>query len=135
MSRRHPRRAPRGVSLIEIVVYITVASMLLAAVAVYAVGVQKSSQRTVAFSDMKTAANALEMYRAATGRYPDADQGFAQLIKHRTLKAVPKDPWGNALVWRMNEHGEPVVTSLGSDGAPGGSEDAADIDSSMDAVE
>lgn len=128
-SRRHSRR---GVSLIEIVVYITIASMLLAAVAVYAVGVGKDSQRTIAFSDVKTAANALEMYRATTGHYPAPDQGFTQLIKRRTLKALPKDPWGTALVWRLDENGEPIVISLGADGKAGGVDDAADIDSSME---
>ena len=125
---RRSARAPRGVSLIEIVVYITIASMILAAVGIYAVGVKKDSERNVAFTDVKTAHNALEMYRGTTGRYPDPDQGFAQLIKRRTLKKPPKDPWGNELKWELDATtGEPVVISLGSDGKPGGEEDAADI--------
>lgn len=129
-----PRRAPRGVSLIEIVVYITIASMIVAAVGVYALGIKKSSERSIAFTDVKTAQNALEMYRGTTGGYPDPDQGFAPLIKRRTLKAVPKDPWGNALIWKLDTaSGEPVVISLGSDGKPGGEEDAADISSSDEA--
>ena len=67
MHARRLRRAPRGTSLVEIVVYITIASMILAAVAVYAVGVHTSSRRSVVFTDVKTAANALELYRATTG--------------------------------------------------------------------
>jgi general secretion pathway protein G len=130
--RRHHRSA-RGVSLIEIVVYITIASMLLAAVAVYAVGVQRDSQRTTAFMDVKNAANALDLYRAATGRYPDPEQGFAPLVRHRTLKSTPKDPWGNPLVWRLDAHAEPVVLSLGADGKEGGVDDAADVASNEEA--
>lgn len=133
MHARRLRRAPRGTSLVEIVVYITIASMLLAAVAVYAVGVHTSSHRSVAFTDVKSAANALELYRATTGAYPQPDQGFAPLIKRRTLKVIPKDPWGNALVWQLDATGEPVVLSLGADGKPGGDDDAADIASTDEA--
>ena len=52
-------------------------------------------------------------------------------MKAKVLKQPPKDPWGNALVYALRD-GEPVVTSLGADGAPGGEEDNADI-SSLDA--
>ncbi|MGV3624165.1 MAG: type II secretion system protein GspG [Archangium sp.] len=117
------RRQPRGISLIEIVVYITIASMLMAAVGVYAVGVQKDSMRRTAELDVRTALDAVEMYRGSRGRYPD---DFAALVKAKVLKSAPKDPWGNLLVLSMKD-GEPVVTSLGADGREGGEEENEDI--------
>lgn len=75
------RRHPRGVSLIEIIVYIAIVSMLMAAVGVYAVGVHDDSMRRTAELDVRTARDALEMYRGSRGRYPDQAEGFGALIK------------------------------------------------------
>lgn len=125
--RRH--RHPRGLSLIEIIVYITIVSMLMAGVAVYAVGVHRDSMRRTAELDVRTALDALEIYRGSRGRYPDQRDGFGVVVKARMLKEPPKDPWGNALTYALRD-GEPVVTSYGADGAPGGDDDNADITSS-----
>ena len=126
------RRLPRGLSLIEIIVYIAIVSMLLAAVSVYAVGVHRDSQRRTAWLDTRTALDALEMYRGTHGRYPPEHEGFSALVKAKLLKQAPKDPWGHPLVYALRD-GEPVVISLGADGAPGGDEDNADL-SSLDAA-
>lgn len=122
----HRRRHPRGISLIEIVVYITIASMLMAAVGVYAVGVQKDSMRRTAELDVRTALDAVEMYRGSRGKYPEEGDGFSALVKAKVLKAEPKDPWGNELLYGLKD-GEPFVTSLGADGNAGGEEENADI--------
>lgn len=122
------RRNRRGMSLIEIIVVITIISMLMSAVGVYALGAYKESQRNTAKLDVKNVGIALDMYRASQGRYPNPADGFAPLIKAHALKTLPKDPWGNALVWKLVD-GEPVVTSLGADGVSGGIDDAADITS------
>lgn len=127
MHRRR-RRSPRGLSLIEIIVYITIVSMLMSAVAIYAVGAQRNAQRDTARMDVKSAATALELYRATKGQYPAPADGFRPLVKARVLKALPKDPWGHELVWALRD-GEPVVTSLGADGAPGGEDENADLTS------
>lgn len=122
------RRRRRGLSLIEIIVVITIISMLMSAVGVYALGQFKESQRSTARLDVKNAATALDLYRASHGRYPDPADGFAPLIKAHALKSLPKDPWGTPLTWALVD-GEPVVTSFGADGAPGGHDDAADLTS------
>ena len=122
------RRNRRGLSLIEIIVVITIISMLMSAVGVYALGQYIESQRKTAKLDVKNASIALDLYRASQGRYPNPADGFAPLIKAHALKTVPKDPWGNELEWKLVD-GEPLVTSLGADGLSGGSDDAADITS------
>lgn len=124
------RRSRRGLSLIEIVVVITIIAMLTAAVAVYAIGVQRSSQRSTARLDVKNALTALELYRAMHGRYPEPSEGFAPLLKAKTLKSEPRDPWGTPLRWSLVD-GEPVVASLGADGAVGGKDEASDITSAQ----
>jgi general secretion pathway protein G len=124
------RSRRRGLSLIEIIVVITIVSMLMSAVAVYAVGVHRRSQRTTARMDVKNAATALELYRATRGRYPDPGEGFEPLVKAKTLKELPRDPWGTPLEWRAVD-GEPLVISLGADGQPGGDGDAADVTSAQ----
>jgi len=124
------RSRRRGLSLIEIIVVITIVSMLMSAVAVYAVGVHRHSQRTTARLDVKNAATALELYRATKGQYPDPREGFEPLIRAKTLKELPRDPWGTLLDWRLVD-GEPLVISLGADGAAGGVDDAADVTSAQ----
>ena len=67
-----------------------------------------------------------------------AEQGLAALITRPAnepkwdgpylAKRVPVDPWGNAYVYRVpGEHGDFDLMSLGKDGQPGGSDEAADI--------
>lgn len=121
-------RHPRGLSLIEIIVYITIVSMLMAAVSVYAIGVHTDSLRRTAELDVRTALDALEMYRGSRGRYPDQQEGFSALVKAKVMKATPKDPWGHALQYALRD-GEPVVISYGADGSPGGEDEDADVTS------
>ena len=127
-ARTMKRMSRRGLSLIEIIVVITITAMLMSAVGVYALGVQRSSQLRTAKMDVRNAAGALDLYRAQQGRYPDPREGFAPVIALRALKAEPLDPWGTPLIWALKD-GEPVVSSLGPDRAVGGAGDDADITS------
>jgi general secretion pathway protein G len=113
-------------SLIEIIVVITIISMLMSAVGVYALGVYRESQVRTAKLDVRAALSALDIYRASHGHYPDPSEGFAPVVKARALKALPKDPWDHPLTWELKD-GEPVVTSLGADGLKGGSDENADL--------
>ena len=131
----HTRRSPlkkqpgrRGISLIEIIVVITIISMLMSAVGVYALGVYRDSQSRTAKMDVRNALAGLDTYRASRGHYPDPAEGFAPVIKIHALKEVPKDPWRNPLTWHLEE-GEAVVVSLGADGVKGGNDDNADVSS------
>ncbi|MBZ4334175.1 type II secretion system protein GspG [Corallococcus interemptor] len=60
------------------------------------------------------------------GFFPSQEQGFAPLIESKVLDSTPLDPWGHPYVYRM-EGKTGAVLSLGSDGKPGGTGDAADI--------
>lgn len=124
---RH-RRKPRGLTLIEIVVVITISAMLMSAVAVSALTIYGDSQRKTAKMDVQNLVTALDAYRLQKGRYPTAAEGLDALLRTKVVKELSDDPWGTPYVYAL-EDGEPVVTSYGNDGAPGGSGPAADISS------
>ncbi|CAM3356126.1 general secretion pathway protein GspG [Corallococcus sp. ZKHCc1 1396] len=60
------------------------------------------------------------------GFFPTQEQGFTPLIDSKVLEGPPIDPWGNPYVYRMSGK-TGAVLSLGSDGQPGGTGDAADL--------
>ena len=122
------RRRARGLTLIEIIVVITIISLLMTAVGVYAMGVLTTSRRDLAKQDIRTALTALDMFRARRGRYPTTSEGFQALVQIQALKKLPKDPWGGELTYALVD-GEPVVTSLGRDQKTGGLDDDADSSS------
>lgn len=126
MRQRH--RRPRGLTLIEVVVVITILSLLMGAVGVYAFGQLTESRRRIALLDVRTVMDALETYRATKGRYPSGQEGLRALVDAKVLKRAPKDPWGTPLTYAL-EAGEPVVASLGADGVSGGTGEDADVSS------
>ena len=71
-------------------------------------------------------ASALATYRARTGAYPDQAVGLGALIDLDIITRRPKDAWGNDYVYTL-DRGQPVLTSYGADGVPGGQGLDADI--------
>ena len=127
---RHSRR--RGMSLIEIVVVIAIITMLMSAVGMYAIGQLRESRVTTAKNELKTLENALDSYFAITGKYPDAQLGFAPLLERRVLRDPPVDPWGNPFRYAL-VNGVPVISTLGADGVEGGIDDATDLSTARNA--
>lgn len=127
MRRTHRRRA-RGMTLIEIVVVVTIMALLMGSVAMAALNIHRGSVRRVARMDVQNLMNALDLYHVAKGRYPDERGGLQALLDARVIKTLPTDPWGAPYVYRLM-NGEPVVKSLGKDGAEGGTGDDADLSS------
>lgn len=96
------------------------------------------SEAKVARAQIEALGKALDQYRIDVGRYPTTQQGLAALNQRPEgearwsgpylAKPVPVDPWGRAYLYRSpGEHGEFDLSSLGSDGKPGGEGDAAEI--------
>jgi general secretion pathway protein G len=96
------------------------------------------SEAKLARAQIDAFEKALDQYRADTSRYPTTEQGLAALMVRPTgesrwggpylKRQVPPDPWGRPYQYRYpGEHGEVDIFSLGRDGTPGGSGDAADI--------
>ena len=136
--RTHQPKAA-GFTLLELLVVMVIIIGLLAGYVgpKYFAQVGKS-QIKAARAQIDALEKALDQYRLDTGHYPVPEQGLTALIARPAnepkwdgpylAKSVPADPWGNAYVYRLpGEHGDFDLMSLGKDGQPGGSGDAADI--------
>jgi general secretion pathway protein G len=98
------------------------------------------SNTKVAKAQIDALEKALDQYRLDIGTYPNTEQGLAALnVKPQGVekwagpylkKDLPNDPWGHPYLYKApGEHGDYDIVSLGSDGQPGGTGDAADVES------
>ena len=127
-TRKTQRRHPRGMTLIEIMVVITILGLIMAAVGVAVIPRLEEAKRDTARLDIANLHNALKLYYAKKGKYPDTGIGLRALVETQSLEQMPKDPWGNEYVY-LNEGGKPVITTYGADGSPGGEGADADVSS------
>ncbi len=126
LARR--RRSARGMTLIEIIVVITILSLLMAAVGIAVIPQLDQAKVDRAYLDIANISNALKTFYAKKGNYPDTGGGLKAVVDAQILEKMPVDPWDHEYVY-LNEGGKPVVMSYGKDGAPGGAESDADISS------
>lgn len=130
--------AGRGFTLLELLVVLVILGLLVAYVAPKYFGQVGKSEVKVAKAQIRALEDALDQYRLDVGHYPSSEQGLAALNTQPTgesrwqgpylKKAVPPDPWGSAYQYTLpGQHGEFDLLSLGKDGQPGGTGEAADI--------
>lgn len=120
--------ASKGFSLLEIMVTITIMTMIMGAVGVGVMGYLDKSKIKQSKIDIGTISNALDLYKTEFGRYPDSDGGLSSLVEEKILKEkkVPKDPWGNEYVYiypGSNNEDSFDLYSFGPDGKEGGNDD------------
>ena len=126
--KANAKGAAKGFSLLEIMVTITIMTMIMGAVGVGVMGYLDKSKIKQAKIDIGTISNALDLYKTEFGRYPDSDDGLSRLVEEKILKEkkVPQDPWGNEYVYiypgSNNEDGFDLY-SFGPDGKEGGNDD------------
>ena len=128
LIKANAKEASKGFSLLEIMVTITIMTMIMGAVGVGVMGYLDKSKIKQAKIDIGTISNALDLYKTEFGRYPDSDDGLSRLVEEKILKEkkVPQDPWGNEYVYiypgSNNEDGFDLY-SFGPDGKDGGNDD------------
>ena len=128
-----------GFSLIELLVVMVIIGLLVALVGPNVMGRAEKAKPQAARVQIENLANALEMFKLDTGRYPTDEEGLAVLRQAPAnadrwdgpylRKQVPKDPWDRDYVYRRSGKTFEVL-SYGADGATGGSDVDADILSS-----
>jgi general secretion pathway protein G len=128
------RRAPRGMTLIEIMVVVIIIGLIGTAVAVNVFGNLAEAKVRTAKSDIAKIADGVDTYKVLRGHYPTTEQGLAALIQEKVLKANKNgkllDPWDHEYVYLSpgQVHADSYdVKSYGADGVPGGDGENADL--------
>jgi len=120
------RRAPRGMTLIEIMVVLVILGLIASAVVIAVFPQLQRARVDRTTLDIGNLDSALKLYNARKGKFPDTTTGFKALIDLEIIDKPPKDAWGNDYVYTL-ENGRPVIVSYGADGVPGGDGPNADI--------
>ena len=138
-----PRSKARGFTLIEILIVITIISILGAFIVPKIMGRPDEARLIAAKQDIASISQALKLYRLDNQRYPSTEQGLQALVKkpeiapvpanwkgNGYLERLPNDPWGHPYQYlQPGLHGEIDVMSFGADGTPGGEGNDADVGS------
>lgn len=140
--KRNPRlQSNRAFTLIELLVVILILSILAALIIPRLVSRTSDAKIAAAKSDIATLTSLLQQYRVDNDKYPTTEEGLQALRVQPAsatnwkgpylTKDLPLDPWGNPYVYQSpGPDGQDFsIISYGSDGAPGGDGDAADITS------
>jgi len=129
-----------GFTLLELLVVMVIIGLLAAYVGPQYFSQLGKSEVKATQAQISALQKALDTYRIDVGHYPTTEQGLAALntkpqneVKWSgpyMQKAVPPDPWGRPYIYKSpGEHGDYDLYSLGKDGQPGGTGEAADITS------
>lgn len=140
-------RADLGFTLLEILVVIMIIAILAGIVGLNVARRPGEAKVTAARVQLKQLKHAVELYRLDQGRVPTTEQGLEALVSRPTRepipanypqegylesRTVPVDPWGNPYIYLSpGRRGETFeIITYGSDGEPGGADDAADLSTS-----
>ncbi|PZP33421.1 MAG: type II secretion system protein G [Roseateles depolymerans] len=83
------RQAPRGFTLIELIVVMAIVALLTSIAAPRYFNSLQKSRETALLSSLTTMRDAIDQFAADKGRYPDSLQELAQL---RYIRELPEDP-------------------------------------------
>jgi general secretion pathway protein G len=127
------RSASAGYTLIEMLVVLTIISLILGLVGPRVLSYLGDSRVKTAKLQIESFSSALDLFYIDAGRYPTESEGLTALVERPTgveiwngpyVKGgrVPTDPWGHGYQYRLSgDHTPPYeITSLGPDGRGGG---------------
>lgn len=121
------RKSEKGMTLVELMIVVVIIAMLVAALGLGVRGKFGKAKEKIAGIAIAEIEGALDLYMVEVGNYPNEggglevlreDPGNAVNWNGPYLKKDPKDPWGNAYVYRFpSSHGTDYdLCSNGADG-------------------
>ena len=127
-----------GFTLLELLVVMVIIGLLAGYVAPRYFAQIGKAEVKVARAQIDAIEKSLEQYRLDTGHFPTQEQGLSAVVKKPAneprwdgpylKKELPLDPWGRPFIYKIpGDRGEFDLVSLGKDGAPGGTGEAADL--------
>jgi len=125
-----------GFSLIELLLVLVILAVLAAVVVPKFTNRSEQARITAAKTDIASMETALDAFEVDSGRFPSGDEGLNALVESPAnltswrgpyiKRGVPKDPWGNAYIYRYPGVRNTSGYDLYSTG-PDGRESADDI--------
>jgi general secretion pathway protein G len=139
-SKQVAKTLYRGFTLLELLVVVMVISILVGLVVPRFFSHVGRSEVQAARVQIDSLEKALEAFRLDAGRLPNSSEGLAALVDKPSglnrwrgpylRKGLPKDPWGNAYVYKFpGPKYDFEIISFGKDGQVGGEGDDADLSS------
>lgn len=128
-----------GVTILEVLVVLAIIAMIAAVVGPRLIGYLGRAKTDTAELQIKQIGNALQLFYIDTGRYPTGAEGLGVLMHappgdsswagpYLDSGDALSDPWGRDYLYdEPGDSGTPGVSSLGRDGARGGSGEDADV--------
>lgn len=139
-QKRLATKRTKGFTLVELIVVILIIAILAALVVPNLINRTGQAKRAKAAADIATISGTVQSFRLDNDRYPTTEEGLQSLRTAPadapnwrgpyTTKDIPLDPWGYDYQYQWpGPLGDDSFTllSYGSDRAPGGEGDAADI--------
>jgi general secretion pathway protein G len=145
LLRKIGKNRERGFTLIELMVVLVILGILAGLIIPRVMGRPDDARRQKTRVQMESIETALKLYKLDNGNYPTTEQGLQALVeapKTGTLPRnwkeggylekgkLPKDAWGRDYVYvSPGSHGDYDLSSLATDGEPGGEGKNKDITS------
>lgn len=133
--------AEEGYTLLELLVVLVILTFIIGLAGPVVLRQFGTAKTNTAKIEVNRLVTDLEFFRVDVGRFPTAEEGLASLLNapdgavgwsgpYLPKASQMNDPWGREYVYAVADGGEGVeVSSLGLDGAEGGTGENADVSS------